>query len=99
LLPLQQRHSGQAAGGFAQLSRSTMVASAVFILDLKGKVIISRNYRGDVPMCVECTHPLSPAPGPLPHHMSALRPQLTENKRSSSTFNSLQKMIATGAVC
>ena len=27
-----------------------MVASAVFILDLKGKVIISRNYRGDVPM-------------------------------------------------
>ena len=29
-----------------------MVASAVFILDLKGKVIISRNYRGDVPMCV-----------------------------------------------
>ena len=30
-----------------------MVASAVFILDLKGKVIISRNYRGDVPMCVQ----------------------------------------------
>lgn len=27
-----------------------MVASAVFILDLKGKVLISRNYRGDVPM-------------------------------------------------
>mmetsp|Transcript_20203 Transcript_20203/g.48209 ORF Transcript_20203/g.48209 Transcript_20203/m.48209 type:complete len:424 (+) Transcript_20203:229-1500(+) len=27
-----------------------MTASAVFILDLKGKVIISRNYRGDVPM-------------------------------------------------
>lgn len=26
-----------------------MVASAVFIMDLKGKVIISRNYRGDVP--------------------------------------------------
>lgn len=26
------------------------MASAVFILDLKGKVIISRNYRGDVPM-------------------------------------------------
>ena len=34
-----------------------MVASAVFILDLKGKVIISRNYRGDVPMC----SPRSPA--------------------------------------
>jgi AP-1 complex subunit mu len=31
-----------------------MTASAVFILDLKGKVIISRNYRGDIPMnCVE----------------------------------------------
>mmetsp|Transcript_30446 Transcript_30446/g.61182 ORF Transcript_30446/g.61182 Transcript_30446/m.61182 type:complete len:429 (-) Transcript_30446:493-1779(-) len=31
-----------------------MTASAVFILDVKGKVIISRNYRGDVPMnCVE----------------------------------------------
>jgi len=27
-------------------------ASAVFILDLKGKVIISRNYRGEVPMSV-----------------------------------------------
>lgn len=29
---------------------STMVLSAVFITDLKGKVIISRNYRGDIPM-------------------------------------------------
>ena len=29
-----------------------MVASAVFIMDLKGKVIISRNYRGDVPLNV-----------------------------------------------
>ncbi|CAD7936785.1 unnamed protein product [Amoebophrya sp. A25] len=27
-------------------------ASAVFILDLKGKVIISRNYRGEVPMSI-----------------------------------------------
>jgi hypothetical protein len=27
-----------------------MVASAVFITDLTGKSIISRNYRGDVPM-------------------------------------------------
>jgi hypothetical protein len=27
-----------------------MVASAVFITDLKGKIIISRNYRGDIPM-------------------------------------------------
>jgi AP-1 complex subunit mu len=26
------------------------MASAVFILDLKGKVLISRNYRGDVNM-------------------------------------------------
>ena len=26
-----------------------MVASAVYILDVKGKVLISRNYRGDVP--------------------------------------------------
>ena len=27
-----------------------MVASAVFVLDNKGKVLIARNYRGDVPM-------------------------------------------------
>ena len=27
-----------------------MVASAIFILDLKGKVLIARNYRGDIPM-------------------------------------------------
>jgi hypothetical protein len=27
-----------------------MVASAVFITDLQGKSIISRNYRGDVPL-------------------------------------------------
>jgi len=26
-----------------------MVASAVYILDLKGKILISRNYRGDIP--------------------------------------------------
>lgn len=26
-----------------------MVASAVYIMDVKGKIIISRNYRGDVP--------------------------------------------------
>ena len=24
--------------------------SAIFVLDLKGKVLISRNYRGDIPM-------------------------------------------------
>lgn len=29
-----------------------MVASALFIMDLKGKIIISRNVRGDVPMAV-----------------------------------------------
>jgi hypothetical protein len=29
-----------------------MAASAVFILDHKGKILISRNYRGDVPMSV-----------------------------------------------
>ncbi|KAG9398405.1 AP-1 complex subunit mu-1 [Aphanomyces cochlioides] len=29
-----------------------MVLSAVFITDLKGKIIISRNYRGDIPMSV-----------------------------------------------
>ena len=28
----------------------TMVASAIFITDLSGKSIISRNYRGDVPL-------------------------------------------------
>lgn len=27
-----------------------MVASAVFITDLSGKAIISRNYRGDIPL-------------------------------------------------
>lgn len=27
-----------------------MVASAIFITDLSGKAIISRNYRGDVPL-------------------------------------------------
>jgi hypothetical protein len=25
-----------------------MVASAIFFMDLKGKILISRNYRGDV---------------------------------------------------
>jgi AP-1 complex subunit mu len=31
-----------------------MAASAIFILDLTGKVLISRNYRGDIPLtCVE----------------------------------------------
>ncbi len=29
-----------------------MVFSAIYIMDLKGKVIISRNYRGDLPMNV-----------------------------------------------
>lgn len=29
-----------------------MAASAVFVLDQKGKILISRNYRGDVPMSV-----------------------------------------------
>jgi AP-1 complex subunit mu len=38
----------------ASRTAGAMTASAVFILDVKGKVIISRNYRGDVPMnCVE----------------------------------------------
>lgn len=27
-----------------------MSASALFILDLKGRIIISRDYRGDIPM-------------------------------------------------
>ena len=29
-----------------------MAASAIFILDHRGKILISRNYRGDVPMSV-----------------------------------------------
>ncbi len=29
--------------------RCCQVASAVFVLDLKGKILISRDYRGDVP--------------------------------------------------
>lgn len=29
-----------------------MVASAIFIMDTKGKVIVARNYRGDIPMSV-----------------------------------------------
>lgn len=31
------------------------MASALFIMDLKGKIIISRNFRGDVPMTVSET--------------------------------------------
>lgn len=31
-----------------------MVASAVFVMDVKGKIIISRNYRGDIPMSLVC---------------------------------------------
>lgn len=34
------------------LGLDNMVASAVFIMDTKGKVIIARNYRGDIPMSV-----------------------------------------------
>ncbi|RYY82846.1 hypothetical protein EON63_12480 [archaeon] len=34
------------------LQLGIMVASAVFIMDTKGKVIIARNYRGDIPMSV-----------------------------------------------
>eukprot|EP00771_Trimastix_marina_P001419 gnl/Trimastix_PCT/2493.p1 GENE.gnl/Trimastix_PCT/2493~~gnl/Trimastix_PCT/2493.p1 ORF type:complete len:551 (+),score=265.77 gnl/Trimastix_PCT/2493:62-1654(+) len=30
----------------------TMVCSAVYVLDLKGKVIICRNYRGDIPISI-----------------------------------------------
>jgi len=29
-----------------------MTLSCIFVMDLKGRVIISRNYRGDVPMSV-----------------------------------------------
>ena len=32
--------------------KSKMATSALFVMDLKGKIIISRNYRGDVPMSV-----------------------------------------------
>lgn len=33
---------------------TTMPVSAVYLLDAKGKVIISRDYRGDVPLrCLE----------------------------------------------
>lgn len=40
-----------------------MVASAVYITDIKGKVIISRNYRGDLPANVsdKCVPALQPA--------------------------------------
>ena len=45
-----------------------MVASALFIMDLKGKIIISRNFRGDVPMtvsetfrCVLCSTSFQPS--------------------------------------
>ena len=30
-------------------ARCPQVASAIFVLDLKGKILISRDYRGDVP--------------------------------------------------
>lgn len=38
--------------GILEAGTAKMVASAVFILDAKGKVLISRNYRGDVPLNV-----------------------------------------------
>src|SRR5271169_5862986 len=31
-------------------SLSPVMASAVFFLDLKGKTLLARNYRGDIPM-------------------------------------------------
>lgn len=39
-----------------QSQHQIMVASAVFITDLSGKSIISRNYRGDVPLNVAIDH-------------------------------------------
>jgi len=51
---LQAEAAQLAAQRGARRGSQRMTASAVFILDVKGKVIISRNYRGDVPMnCVE----------------------------------------------
>ncbi|KAK7800473.1 hypothetical protein U0070_024253, partial [Myodes glareolus] len=49
----QEEGSIAAAPSCSRLSASltaTMSASAVFILDVKGKPLISRNYKGDVPM-------------------------------------------------
>eukprot|EP00656_Telonema_subtile_P053380 TRINITY_DN7728_c0_g1_i1.p1 TRINITY_DN7728_c0_g1~~TRINITY_DN7728_c0_g1_i1.p1 ORF type:complete len:441 (-),score=136.91 TRINITY_DN7728_c0_g1_i1:174-1496(-) len=46
---IRDRVSTQSTGG--QL-RFAMSCSAVFILDAKGKIIINRNYRGDIPMTV-----------------------------------------------
>lgn len=45
-------HFGSSAPRESRLARSATMAgaSAVFIMDMKGKVIISRNYRGEVPM-------------------------------------------------
>lgn len=34
-----------------------MVASAIFLMDTKGKVIVARNYRGDIPMNVSERYP------------------------------------------
>lgn len=62
---------------------STMVASAVYILDLKGKILISRNYRGDIPksaaercVCTRATapHAQSPLTPALPRRLSRTRP-------------------------
>jgi len=39
-------------GAGCSAARRRMSCSAVFILDAKGKIIINRNYRGDVPMTV-----------------------------------------------
>ena len=39
-------------GGDAHTRGTSMSASAIFFLDQKGKVLISRNYRGDIPMSV-----------------------------------------------
>ena len=37
---------------YCTLEQIDMVVSAIFILDSRGKVLISRNYRGDIPMYI-----------------------------------------------
>jgi len=60
-----------------------MAVSAVFVLDGKGKLLISRDYRGDLPVaCVErfvniltgeCTLPMPPMADRLPQTLTRRR--------------------------
>ena len=74
------------------------MASAVFVLDLSGRVIISRNYRGDIPMnAIERFMPLL---AETEENEVAVAPVLTDN---GITFlhlkhNNLYRMLLVGFI-